>query len=286
MRKKRILSEEHKKKIGLAQLGRKKKFSQQAVENIRLAAAKRKGTKIGPMSEDHKKKISISTTGVKKTITKDNPGYFKKGIIPKYGFKKGSTPPNKGKFLSEERSSKKYKLFKEEVLKRDLYKCRHCGETAKLHVHHIKPWRDDEKLRMDFDNVITLCNSCHSKIEGTLNKYRDVFSEFRKGHVVTQETRDKISKTLVSKNLRGEKAALYGKKMSDESKNKMREAKLGYIPWNKGKIKDIPEKRVCIECKIEKPITDFTKQGRLFRHTCKLCRNRKLDNCLRRSNES
>lgn len=131
MRKKRILTEEHKKKISIAQQGKKKTFSPAAIENIRKAAAKRKGIKKGPRTEEDKEKIRQATIGKKKTIINDNPGWFKQGIKPLYGFKKGHISWNLGKTHSKEtieklakanrkrgkgRNSWNYKQWKKSVL--------------------------------------------------------------------------------------------------------------------------------------------------------------------------
>lgn len=43
-----------------------------------------------------------------------------------------------------------------------------------------------------------------------------------------------ITKKKISDALKGEKAYWYGKKHSEETKQKMKKAKIGYIPWNKG----------------------------------------------------
>lgn len=107
---------------------------------------------------------------------------------------KGNIPPNKGKITSTRRFSRLYKVWSAQVKAKDDNKCQICGSTEKLHAHHIKPWKDHQELRLEVDNGKTLCLSCHSKIEG-----------YQQGH-----------------------------KHSESSKEKMRKAKLGYVPWNKG----------------------------------------------------
>ena len=42
-------------------------------------------------------------------------------------------------------------------------KCTECSSVYDLHAHHIKSFKDNEKLRYDVNNGITLCGSCHRK---------------------------------------------------------------------------------------------------------------------------
>jgi hypothetical protein len=54
-----------------------------------------------------------------------------------------------------------------EVRKRDNYTCQNCGKHA-VSVHHIKPYRlfnDDWQSANVLSNLITLCVSCHTRIE-------------------------------------------------------------------------------------------------------------------------
>ena len=50
-----------------------------------------------------------------------------------------------------------------EIMQRDDFKCRDCGTTNDLNVHHIrylagrKPWEYDD------GDLITLCGECHKK---------------------------------------------------------------------------------------------------------------------------
>ena len=55
------------------------------------------------------------------------------------------------------------------VLVLDGQKCRECGSTDRLHVHHVK-----EKSKggtNDINNLITLCNDCHKEKHKGENVY-------------------------------------------------------------------------------------------------------------------
>lgn len=60
-----------------------------------------------------------------------------------------------------DRSTPEYYKWKKDVLKRDNYTCQKCGDIECLEVHHIIPFFMDENLRVDVDNGITLCRTCH-----------------------------------------------------------------------------------------------------------------------------
>jgi hypothetical protein len=56
-----------------------------------------------------------------------------------------------------------YSEWRRAVLERDLYICQNCGDTYKLRVHHIKPYKACPESRIDINNGITLCEKCHKK---------------------------------------------------------------------------------------------------------------------------
>lgn len=49
---------------------------------------------------------------------------------------------------------------------RDNFTCQNCGKKPSISVHHIVPWRISKDDRLT--NLITLCPSCHMKIERAL----------------------------------------------------------------------------------------------------------------------
>lgn len=69
------------------------------------------------------------------------------------------------------------RAFLAAALKRDGHKCARCGAGKKgpksLHVHHIKPWAGNKKLRFNLNNVITLCRRCHCWVHSNANLLRE-----------------------------------------------------------------------------------------------------------------
>jgi 5-methylcytosine-specific restriction endonuclease McrA len=53
--------------------------------------------------------------------------------------------------------------IRKKIYKRDDFKCQYCGKKGKLNCHHIIPYRSTQDN--SGDNLITLCNLCHSKLE-------------------------------------------------------------------------------------------------------------------------
>lgn len=65
---------------------------------------------------------------------------------------------------NDNRDSNDYKQWRNNVYKRDNYKCIKCGSKNKLNAHHILSWSHYPELRYNIDNGITLCEQCHIKI--------------------------------------------------------------------------------------------------------------------------
>lgn len=74
--------------------------------------------------------------------------------------------------------STKWTSVRKEFLKTN-NKCAVCGNTAKLEVHHKKPFHEHPELELDMNNLITLCESkkngvtCHL-LFGHLGNYKSI----------------------------------------------------------------------------------------------------------------
>lgn len=73
------------------------------------------------------------------------------------------------------RWSRVWRNKRNSVVERDNYLCQVCKDNKKyvyegLEVHHIVPIEEDYRLRLEEDNLITLCVSCHK--EADLNKIK------------------------------------------------------------------------------------------------------------------
>jgi len=96
---------------------------------------------------------------------------------------------------STDRNSYEYLKWKENVLKRDSYKCQCCGNSDELEVHHKENYADNEDLRVSVDNGISLCRNCHnSKVSGSFH------NTYGTRHNTTKQLEEYISKNKSTKN--------------------------------------------------------------------------------------
>ena len=66
------------------------------------------------------------------------------------------------------------------VMQRDNYRCRLCGTSLNLHLHHIEGRGKD--LTNDINNCIMLCRHCHLEVvHKNQKKYRPILKELIKG---------------------------------------------------------------------------------------------------------
>jgi 5-methylcytosine-specific restriction endonuclease McrA len=63
------------------------------------------------------------------------------------------------------RDSRRWQQVREVAKRRDGQRCRRCGTSERLEVHHITPIEQDGSV-FDLDNLVTLCQPCHRREEG------------------------------------------------------------------------------------------------------------------------
>lgn len=88
------------------------------------------------------------------------------------------------------RESYEGNFWRKSVFKRDNYICQCCGDDkgGNLQAHHIENFRDNEDLRFDIENGITLCKNCHDPsvkgsfhyVYGTLENTKEQLEEYFK----------------------------------------------------------------------------------------------------------
>lgn len=75
-----------------------------------------------------------------------------------------------------DRSTYEYSTWRKGVFTKDKYTCVKCGakngygKYVELNAHHIRNWKDNELLRYDIQNGITLCSNCHNSFHSKFGK--------------------------------------------------------------------------------------------------------------------
>jgi 5-methylcytosine-specific restriction endonuclease McrA len=59
-----------------------------------------------------------------------------------------------------------YERLRQQVLRRDRWRCQSCGAMVNLEVHH-KEFRSHSSQDSE-ENLITLCSVCHSSVHGQM----------------------------------------------------------------------------------------------------------------------
>ena len=116
-----------------------------------------------------------------------HPKSFDCGRLPKYGRQKGT---EEQRF----RSSTAWTRKSIQIRARDNYMCVYCMlhdgrvNTEDVEVHHIIPVKEDYSLRLDNDNLVTLCREHHEAAEASMIK-RDVLKAMAEEQEMSDNSR-------------------------------------------------------------------------------------------------
>ena len=137
--------------------------------NLTQATIKLNKSRTGiPLSEDTKKKISESMKGKQNSLGRKHPLEFRQYLSALW-----TNNPKHNHWIdgkSDERTTQRrvdmgrlqYRLWREEVFRRDNWMCIHCGiRGGKLQADHIQLYSTYPNLRYEVSNGRTLCVSCH-----------------------------------------------------------------------------------------------------------------------------
>lgn len=165
----RPVSEYTKDKIRKALIGKKRPaFSQEWREHQRIA---KRGKKIKPHTEEHKRKIGIANRGrIFSEQARINMGNSRIGKKHSAETRRKLSELHKGEKCIFWMGGISYfpysndwtETLKRSIRERDNYICKVCDEQQlfkNMPVHHI----DYNKLNCNPDNLITLCRHCHSR---------------------------------------------------------------------------------------------------------------------------
>lgn len=109
-------------------------------------------------------------------------------IVELLKLKVGKNHPNYNSSITDierkqRRNYPKYRIWREQVYKRDAYTCQKCGSNKgnTLVAHHILPYRAYPEFRVSTENGICWCVSCHKIYHSKYsikNVNRETFNEF------------------------------------------------------------------------------------------------------------
>jgi len=111
-------------------------------------------------------KPGYKCSDIKVLVPATTPGCFAvKEIIPIASskvYQKKKNPP-KLKLVDTGREGEKYNTWRRAILSREGYKCVLCESTVRIEAHHIIQWVDDERLRFNVRNGVSICFDCHDE---------------------------------------------------------------------------------------------------------------------------
>jgi len=83
---------------------------------------------------------------------------------------KGQEHPNWKEDSLPKRRDFRHDKWAREVISRDMATCQECHITGiEMHAHHINDYKNNEALRWNIDNGVTLCHKCHWDLHSALD---------------------------------------------------------------------------------------------------------------------
>ncbi len=73
------------------------------------------------------------------------------------------------------------------AMERDGFKCRSCGSTEDLHIHHIDGSGQSDNPNNVLDNLITLCSSCHARAHAAELSQKAIQARWSRVQSITKE---------------------------------------------------------------------------------------------------
>ncbi len=149
-------------------------FDMKGRERFYIKGHNNRGRKL---SKEHKKKLSKAKIGNTNGFKKGNKLWNNPGAKRNW-FKKGEGMREENRNWNGGSSFEPYTTdwtqdLKRAIRKRDRYTCQLCGLEPATFVHHI----NYDKKNCDPKNLITLCNSCHSKTNHNRKKWMKMFQK-------------------------------------------------------------------------------------------------------------
>ena len=178
-------------KTNLGKYGCANPFANKEVkEKIRNTNLEKYGVKVPTQNPD------IRAKGMRTCLEKY--GHSSYGAVYSKEHKGELSPTWKGgaSYHRVERSTYEYRYWRKSVFERDLYTCQYCGTKSgvgnkvELNAHHIKNWKDNESLRYDINNGITLCDRCHTIFHskyGKKNNTEQQLKEFLDSNIIDKK---------------------------------------------------------------------------------------------------
>jgi hypothetical protein len=107
-----------------------------------------------------RERMSVVASVPKPWLRGDRNGMFGRTGTENPNWRGGGAPERQRLYATAEG-----RAFLQSVYARDGFRCVRCGEPKRgprsLHVHHLRGWAECPEGRLDPDNAITLCRTCH-----------------------------------------------------------------------------------------------------------------------------